>query len=128
MRNIAIKSLRFWVHMGVFSLLCVALFGCSKQEKVVRPESSWMKTDGRIKVLSTTAMIDDLVGEIGRDRIDHITLEDAPKDVLASYKESGRLPILPGQRVVVRFDLEKKPLAQQAWTSILQLIQRKFQM
>ncbi|MFI5334203.1 MAG: metal ABC transporter solute-binding protein, Zn/Mn family [Chlamydiales bacterium] len=33
-----------------------------------------MKIDGRVKVLSTTAMIDDLVGEIGRDRIDHITL------------------------------------------------------
>jgi putative peptide zinc metalloprotease protein len=61
-------------------------------------------------------------------RIDHITLEKAPRDVLAKSKETGRLPLLPGQRVIVRFDLAKKPLAEQAWTAVLQLFQRKFQM
>jgi putative peptide zinc metalloprotease protein len=61
-------------------------------------------------------------------RIDHITLEDAPDEIMQKYKQTHRLPILPGQRVVVRFDLKQKPLAQQAWTSILQLFQRKFQM
>ena len=37
---------------------------------------------------------------------------------------SGR--ILPGQRVIVRFNMKHKPLAQQAWTSLLQLIQKRF--
>lgn len=33
-----------------------------------------MKKNGKIKVLSTTAMIDDLVSRVGRERIDHLTL------------------------------------------------------
>ncbi len=33
-----------------------------------------MEQNGRVKVLSTTAMIDDLVGQIGQDRIDHVSL------------------------------------------------------
>jgi putative peptide zinc metalloprotease protein len=35
--------------------------------------------------------------------------------------------LLSGQRVVVRFDTPHKPLAQQWWTSLLQLVQRRFQ-
>jgi putative peptide zinc metalloprotease protein len=61
-------------------------------------------------------------------RIDHLTLEKAPKEVLQRSKETNRLPLLPGQRVIVRFDLKKKPLAEQAWTAVLQLFPRKFQM
>ncbi len=33
-----------------------------------------MEDTGRVKVLSTTAMIDDLVGQIGQERVDHIAL------------------------------------------------------
>jgi putative peptide zinc metalloprotease protein len=33
---------------------------------------------------------------------------------------------MPGQRVVVRFQVQDKPLAQQAWRSILQFVQRRF--
>lgn len=36
--------------------------------------NTWMQSNGKIKVLSTTAMIDALVGEIGKNRIDHLTL------------------------------------------------------
>lgn len=34
----------------------------------------WVKENGKVKVLSTTAMIDDIVGQIGGERIDHIAL------------------------------------------------------
>jgi manganese/zinc/iron transport system substrate-binding protein len=34
----------------------------------------WGKQNGKVKVLSTTAMIDDIVGEIGGERIDHLAL------------------------------------------------------
>ena len=35
-------------------------------------------------------------------------------------------PLLPGQRVVVRFELSPKPIAVQAWTKLLQVFQRRF--
>jgi len=34
----------------------------------------WMENDGKVKVLSTTAFIDDLVGRVGQDRIRHLAL------------------------------------------------------
>ncbi|MDP6635125.1 MAG: PqqD family peptide modification chaperone [Phycisphaerae bacterium] len=37
----------------------------------------------------------------------------------------GQIMLLPGQRVVVRFDLPPKPLVAQWWRSLLQLLQRK---
>ncbi|MGE3533234.1 MAG: metal ABC transporter solute-binding protein, Zn/Mn family [Parachlamydiales bacterium] len=51
------------------------LFGCS--ERKTRPVSNlelWMENNGKVKVLSTTAIIDDVVRQIGGDRIDHIPL------------------------------------------------------
>lgn len=52
-------------------LLCVFCFiGCSKKEQSFH----WYVENGGIKVLSTTAMIDDLVAKIGGDRVDHIPL------------------------------------------------------
>ena len=39
--------------------------------------------------------------------------------------KSGDVALFPGQRVVVRFDLPKKPLVAQWWRSLLQLLQRK---
>ncbi len=38
----------------------------------------------------------------------------------------GPVRLLPGQRVVVRFELSEKPLALQAWRWLLQLVQRRF--
>lgn len=50
-----------------------ALFGCQSS-----PEgnafSQWMSPSDRLKVLSTTAMIDDLVAQVGKQRIDHLVL------------------------------------------------------
>ena len=56
-------------------LLTVLFFGCSKRES--RPPSSfetWMKNNGKVKVLSTTAIIDDIVRQVGGERIDHLSL------------------------------------------------------
>jgi putative peptide zinc metalloprotease protein len=63
-------------------------------------------------------------------RIDDLKLLSAPKDVTENnpYYDAHRLPIYPGTRVVVRFSFSKKPLAVQAWTSLLQLFQKKFRM
>lgn len=59
----------------VFSLLFAILVfvGCSSPRGLSSIEL-WAKQNGKVKVLSTTAMIDDIVGEIGGDRIDHIPL------------------------------------------------------
>jgi len=45
-------------------------------------------------------------------------------EVRIAPQEGARL--LSGQRVVVRFDTPSKPLAQQWWKSLLQLVQRRF--
>ena len=50
--------------------LCCIIGGCSSSSEI----DTWMQSNGKIKVLSTTAMIDDIVGHIGGDRIDHIAL------------------------------------------------------
>ncbi len=57
-----------WILWGL-----VVLVGCSSPRAPSDLEN-WSKNKGKLKVLSTTAMIDDLVGEIGGDRVDHITL------------------------------------------------------
>lgn len=58
-----------WVY---FVLLCLSLFtGCSSSPS---PFASWMEDNKKIKVLSTIAMIDDMVAEIGKERIDHLCL------------------------------------------------------
>ncbi len=55
--------------MKFFFAFLILFFGCSPNAS-----STWFKDDGKIKVLSTTAMIDDLARQIGKDRIDHVTL------------------------------------------------------
>ncbi|HUO10370.1 MAG TPA: hypothetical protein VM008_18840 [Phycisphaerae bacterium] len=59
-------------------------------------------------------------------RIDNLHLEEAPPEIKADFDKTHQLPLLPGQRVLVRFDLENKSLARQAWTALLQLFQKKF--
>ena len=55
---------------------CVGIVGCSKNTAPTHPSDfkSWMSENGKIKILSTTGMIDDLVGQVGRERIDHLAL------------------------------------------------------
>lgn len=57
-----------------FVLICCLLFAaCSPPHPSLMTEV-WAQPNGKVKVLSTTAMIDDIVGRIGKDRIDHIAL------------------------------------------------------
>ena len=57
-----------------FVLICCLLFAaCSPPHPSLLTEV-WAQPNGKVKVLSTTAMIDDIVGRIGKDRIDHIAL------------------------------------------------------
>lgn len=52
-------------------VLCVFLVSCSTE---ITPIQEWVRPNEKIKVLSTTAMIDDIVGRLGKERIDHIPL------------------------------------------------------
>lgn len=54
--------------MGWFIVCILCLMGCSA------PERKSDIGEGKLKILSTTAMIDDLVGEIGGDRVEHLPL------------------------------------------------------
>lgn len=57
--------------MRIFFVVLFCLFGCSQKQTI---KTTWFENNDKIKVLSTTAMIDDLVGQIGGDRVDHIPL------------------------------------------------------
>lgn len=79
-------KLQNWKKIGrIFKLfnlplaICVILtciWGCSKDSShpSISKFEEWMSNNGKLKVLSTTAIIDDLVGEIGGDLIDHLPL------------------------------------------------------
>lgn len=59
----------FWLAISMVSLWLLA--GCSSHPK---NEMSWYAENGKVKVLSTIAMIDDLVSKIGKERIEHTVL------------------------------------------------------
>ncbi|MFN0065237.1 MAG: metal ABC transporter solute-binding protein, Zn/Mn family [Chlamydiales bacterium] len=54
-------------------LLILFLIGCLPRAKVAE-EANWRQDNGRIKVLCTIAMIDDLVSQIGGEYVDSIPL------------------------------------------------------
>jgi manganese/zinc/iron transport system substrate-binding protein len=62
------KSIRFF-----FCICSLFLWGCSPSQ-IPSALEVWAKQNGKVKVLSTTGMIDDIVGQIGGERIDHIAL------------------------------------------------------
>lgn len=65
-----------------FVWLCCCLIGiwiissCSREQHQKRQADfqQWIQNNGKVKVLSTTAMIDDLVKQIGKEHVDTITL------------------------------------------------------
>lgn len=59
--------------MRYFCLLLLTLFACQSSPHG-KELSDWMVPNGKVKVLSTTAMIDDLVSQVGKERIDHTVL------------------------------------------------------
>jgi len=58
--------------LAVLCFLFLAFSGCSFSSS--SDLDRWMQRDGRLKVLSTTAMIHDLVKEIGKERVDALAL------------------------------------------------------
>lgn len=60
----------------LFSLLLLLFFGCSCKDPSARSTAfnEWMKPNGKLKVLSTIAMIGDLVKQVGGDKVDSLTL------------------------------------------------------
>lgn len=58
------------------SSLLLLVSSCGPHEAPFAPTSfeEWAKATDRVRVLSTTAMIDDIVGHVGKDRIVHIPL------------------------------------------------------
>lgn len=57
-----------WICKKVFFSLILMMAGCSRTSGI------WTETSGKIKILSTTAQVGDLVQSIGGDRIDGIVL------------------------------------------------------
>lgn len=62
------------------SLLCglialLVLIGCSERHQARQTQfQQWIQNNEKVKVLSTTAMIDDLVRQVGGDHVDTLTL------------------------------------------------------
>lgn len=57
-----------------FLVLLIILFGCAQNEQTSGALDRWLVSNDKIKVLSTTAMIDDLVGKIGGENVDRLVL------------------------------------------------------
>lgn len=60
--------------LAFFALFFCLLIGCQNPSHSTYDLNQWMANDGKLKVLSTTAMIDDLVKEVGGEYIDHLPL------------------------------------------------------
>lgn len=58
-------------------LACLCLVGCHPNSSQLE---KWRTPNGKIKVLCTTPIIDDLVGRIGGERIDHLPLMNPAMD------------------------------------------------
>lgn len=65
----------FRIFLKFFFVILTLLTGCFQNEERGRtPMDDFIASNGKIKVLSTTSIIDDLVSHIGGEYIDHISL------------------------------------------------------
>ncbi|MEC7839855.1 MAG: zinc ABC transporter substrate-binding protein [Chlamydiota bacterium] len=65
---------RFIYLLSALALLGICLFSCSGQNSRSQRVKEWMKPNGKVKVLSTIEMIDDVVKQIGGEHIDGLVL------------------------------------------------------
>ncbi len=80
-------------------LLCLfLLFACAGCHNSPSKLDEWVKPSQKIKVLSTTALIDDIVAQVGKDKIDHLALIEGAMD--------------PHSYEIVKGDAEKLSYAQ----------------
>lgn len=63
--------MRVWL---MFLTILTVAFGCAGPQQRNEQLKQWMTPDGKVKVLSTVAMIDDLVKQIGGDHVDTLVL------------------------------------------------------
>jgi manganese/zinc/iron transport system substrate-binding protein len=92
----ASRKADFSVYLG---LLCLfVLFACAGCQNPRSKLDEWVEPSDKIKVLSTTAIIDDIVSQIGKDRIDHLALIEGAMD--------------PHSYEIVKGDAEKLSYAQ----------------
>ena len=75
-----LKKLGFWkkIYWGPLFVLFLSLGAC--RGGGLSPSQDWESPNGKVKILSTTQMIDDVVGQIGGDRVDHICLIEGEID------------------------------------------------
>ncbi len=79
--------------------LCVfLLFSCSGCQNSPSKLEEWIQPSGKVKVLSTTAIIDDIVRQVGGERIAHLALIEGAMD--------------PHSYEIVKGDAEKLSYAQ----------------
>ncbi len=76
-------------------LLLISCSGCQNSSSRLE---EWIRPNGKVKVLSTTPIIDDMVGQVGGDRIDHLALIEGAMD--------------PHSYEIVKGDAEKLSYAQ----------------
>ena len=57
-------------------VMIMLLNGCSSDQHAARQAhfQNWIENNGKVKVLSTTAMINDLVKQVGGEHVDTTTL------------------------------------------------------
>lgn len=60
--------------VAIYTLLCLVGCSCDDRSSHVQALRQWMTPNGKLKVLSTTAMINDLVKDIGGENVDSLTL------------------------------------------------------
>lgn len=104
----------------VLIFLCVLFAGCSSPNTTL---DQWMHPNGKVKVLSTTGMIDDIVKCVGGERIDHLALIVGQVDphsyelVKGDDEKIGRAQVIfynglgLEHGASLRYALERHPLA-----------------
>lgn len=65
---------KFLSIIALYVLMCLA--GCSSEDRGAHVQSlrQWMEPNGKLKVLSTTAMISDIVQDVGGEHVDALPL------------------------------------------------------
>src|SRR5579863_6610674 len=104
----------------ILAFLCVLFAGCSSPNTAL---DEWMHPNGKVKVLSTTAMIDAIVKYVGGDRVDHLVLIVGQVDPHSYELIKGDDEKIAGAKVIfynglglehgasLRYALEHHPLA-----------------
>lgn len=70
-KTVHVVTISLWILLSTFIFSCTSE---SSQDNSQNKVNEWMQQNGKIKVLSTIAMIDDLVKQVGGDYVDSLSL------------------------------------------------------